>query len=93
MMKTDSTKLFDMMLEDSSEGSSGSESRDIEKQLNEKMQDAINKMQDSFDKKLKESEERINNLLNERRNENEESNGEEGERTGADEDQHLSGEE
>lgn len=92
-MKTDSTKLFDMMIEEGSGGSSGSESQDIEKQLNEKMQDAMNKMQDSFDKKLKESEERINNLLIERRNENEESSREEGERTGADEDQHLSGEE
>ena len=61
-MKTDTTKLFDEMLKDNA-APPENESQKIEQQINEKIKASIGKMQADFDKKLKESEEKLNNIL------------------------------
>lgn len=90
-MKTDTTKLFDEMLKDNA-APPENESQMIEQQINEKIKASIGKMQADFDKKLKESEEKLNNILSKvKENNNEESNNrEEAERTGTDKDIDLS---
>ena len=92
-MKTDTTKLFDEMLKDNA-APPENESQKIEQQINEKIKASMGKMQADFDKKLKESEERLNNILSKvKENNNEESNREEAERTGTDKDFDISDQE
>ena len=92
-MKTDTTKLFDEMLKDNA-APPENESQKIEQQINEKIKASIGKMQSDFEKKLKESEEKLNNILSKvKENNYEESNGEEAERTGTDKDIDLSDQE
>lgn len=92
-MKTDTTKLFDEMLKDNA-APPENESQKIEQQINEKIKASIGKMQADFDKKLKESEEKLNNILSKvKENNHEESNREEAEWTGTDKDIDLSDQE
>lgn len=61
-MKTDTTKLFDdMIAEDVKQETSGlSDSAKIEKTIN----DAMQKMQESFTEKLNAAAEHVNNIMN-----------------------------
>ena len=61
-MKTDDTKLFDELLKDNVK-KEPSEEKTLENEVNETIKKSIASMQDAFDKKLKESEERINNII------------------------------
>ena len=61
-MKTDSTKLFDELLKENV-NNKPSEEKQLETDLNETIKKSIASMQDAFDKKLQESEERINNII------------------------------
>ena len=94
-MKTDSTKLFDELLKENV-NSKPSEEKQLETDLNETIKKSIASMQDAFDKKLQESEERINNIIS--KMEGDKNNGnnkkEEGNKdnAGSDEGEHLSGE-
>lgn len=94
-MKTDSTKLFDELLKDNVK-TEPSEEKKLETDLNETIKKSIASMQAAFDKKLQESEERINNIIS--KMEGDKNNGnskkEEGnqDNTGSDEGKHLSGE-
>lgn len=93
-MKTDSTKLFDELLKENV-NYKPSEEKQLETDLNETIKKSIASMQDAFDKKLQESEERINNIIS--KMEGDKNNGskkEEGNKdnTGSNECQHLSGE-
>lgn len=61
-MKTDDTKLFDELLKDNVVDKP-SEEKTIENELNETIKKSMEAMQSAFDKKLQESEERINNII------------------------------
>lgn len=94
-MKTDSTRLFEEMLKDNV-GAKPTESQSIETQLNETIKKSMEAMQSAFDKKLQESEERINNIISKMEGENKHGNNkkEEGitDNAGSDEGEHLSSE-
>ena len=79
-MKTDSTKIFDELLKENV-NSKPSEEKKLETDLNETIKKSIASMQDAFDKKLQESEERINSIISKMEGENKNDEGE-----------HLSGE-
>lgn len=91
-MKITDEKLFDEMLKDNMQPSETKEQL-LEKQINENIKASMEKMQQSFTEKLEKAEERINNLMKEKENNNEEIRTEEGQRTGADKDLDLSTEE
>ena len=92
-MKTDSTKIFDELLKENV-NYKPSEEKQLETNLNETIKKSIASMQDAFDKKLQESEERINNIIS--KMEGEQNNGnnkkEEGNKdnAGSNEGKHLS---
>lgn len=92
-MKTDSTKLFDELLKENV-GSKPSEEKTLENEINETIKKSVEAMQSAFDKKLQESEERINHIIS--KMEGEQNNGnskkEEGNKnnSGSDEGEHLS---
>lgn len=94
-MKTDSTKLFDELLKENV-GSEPSEEKTLENEINETIKKSVEAMQSAFDKKLQESEERINNIISKMEGENKNGNNkkEEGSKdnAGSDESEHLSGE-
>ena len=94
-MKTDDTKLFDELLKDNVK-TEPSEEKKLETDLNETIKKSIASMQDAFDKKLQESEERINNIISKMEGENKNGNSkkEEGnqDNAGSDEGIDLSGE-
>ena len=94
-MKTDSTKLFEELLKENV-NSKPSEEKQLETDLNETIKKSIASMQDAFDKKLQESEERINNIISKMEGDNKNGNSkkEEGNKdnAGSDEGEHLSGE-
>lgn len=68
-MKTDSTKLFDELLKENV-NNKPSEEKQLETDLNDTIKKSIASMQDAFDKKLQESEERINNIISKMEGEN-----------------------
>lgn len=61
-MKTDDTKLFDELLKDNVVDKP-SEEKTLENEVNETIKKSMEAMQSAFDKKLQESEERINNII------------------------------
>lgn len=93
-MKTDSTKLFDELLKENV-GSKPSEEKTLENEINETIKKSVEAMQSAFDKKLQESEERINNIISKMEGENKNGNSkkEEGnqDNTGSDEGVDFSG--
>lgn len=94
-MKTDGTKLFDELLKENV-GSKPSEEKTLENEINETIKKSVEAMQSAFDKKLQESEERINNIISKMEGENKNGNSkkEEGnqDNTGSDEGEHISSE-
>jgi hypothetical protein len=94
-MKTDSTRLFDELLKENVNHEQ-SEEKKLETDLNETIKKSIASMQDAFDKKLQESEERINNIILKMEGENNNGNSkkEEGSKdnAGSDEGEHISSE-
>ena len=94
-MKTDSTRLFDELLKENVNHEQ-SEEKKLETDLNETIKKSIASMQDAFDKKLQESEERINNIISKMEGEKNYGNNkkEEGSKdnAGSDEGEHISSE-
>lgn len=94
-MKTDSTKLFDELLKENV-GSKPSEEKTLENEINETIKKSVEAMQSAFDKKLQESEERINNIILKMEGDNKNGNNkkEEGSKdnAGSDEGEHISSE-
>lgn len=92
-MKTDSTRLLDEMLKDNSTGQI-SESQQIEDQINATIKASMEKMQSAFEKKLQETEDKVNNIIKEKENENnDKEESEEGNRIAGDISEDISTEE
>lgn len=72
-MKTDSTKLFDELLKENVDNKP-SEEKTLEQEINETVKKSVEAMQSAFDKKLQESEERINNIISKMEGENKNGN-------------------